>query len=118
MAYTYNSKNNSRANNTETTNSAKWTEVSGEMTIWDHAAKIKGGKKYCTYNTFISRKNDKGEWEGVWVDVVFSKDANPDLDTRFKTRIENGFWSLRVWDDKDGHHAKPCVVITEHQIID
>ena len=115
MAYTnnYNSKINSRANNP-----TKWTDVSGEMTIWGHAAKTKTGRNYCTYTTCISRKNDSGEWEGIWVDVVFRKEVNPDLDTRFKTQVENGFWSLRVWDDKDGHHVKPCVVITEHSVID
>lgn len=120
MAYTnnYNSKNSSRANNSETSKSAKWTDVSGEMTIWGHPAKTKSGRNYCTYTTSISRKNDDDEWEGVWVDVVFRKEVNPDIDTRFNTRVENGFWSLRVWDDKDGHHVKPCVVIIEHSIID
>ena len=116
MAYTNNY--NRRANDTGAMNSSKWTEVSGEMTIWGHAAKTKTGRNYCTYTTSISRKNDAGEWEGVWIDVVFRKEVNPDLDTRFKTRIEKGFWSLRVWDDKDGQHVKPCVVITEHSILD
>ena len=120
MAYTnnYNSRANNSKNSTGTTNSAKWTDVSGEMTIWGHAAKTKTGRNYCTYTTSISRKNDAGEWDAVWVDVVFRKEVNPDIDTMFKTRIENGFWSLRVWDDKDGHHVKPCVVITEHSILD
>lgn len=118
MAYTNNyNKKNSSASNTRT-DRRKWTDVSGEMTIWGHAAKTKTGKIYCTYTTSISRKNDSGEWDDVWVDVVFRKEVNPDIETGFKTRIENGFWSLRVWDDKDGHHVKPCVVITEHQIID
>lgn len=119
MAYTNNyNKMNSSASNTRKEPAARWTDVSGEMSIWGHAAKTKTGRNYCTYTTSISRKNDSGEWEGIWVDVVFRKEVNPDMDTRFKTRIENGFWSLRVWDDKDGHHVKPCVVITEHTIID
>ena len=115
MAYTnnYNSKNNTRKEP-----AARWTDVSGEMAIWGHAAKTKTGRNYCTYTTSIFRKNDSGKWEGIWVDVVFRKEVDPDMDTSFKTRIENGFWSVRVWDDKDGHHVKPCVVITEHTIID
>ena len=117
MAYT----NNRRANNTNTRNTetgSRWTEVSGEMTIWGHEAKTKTGRNYCTYTTPISRKNEGGEWDNIWLDVVFSRGANPEMAERFTTRIDSGFISLRVWDDKDGHHVKPCVVITEHSILD
>lgn len=117
MAYT----KNHRATNTNTRKpetGSRWTEVSGEMTIWGHEAKTKAGRNYCTYTTPISRKSDDGEWDSVWLDVVFSRNANPELAERFITKIESGFMSLRVWDDKDGHHVKPCVVITEHTILD
>ena len=104
MAY---AKNNAK-NNAKFPKS--WKDVSGRMTVFGHNT-----EKFITYTTAISRKCEHG-YEDIWLSVIFPKGEAPNIIDRFDIDMK-GFLSVRVWNDRKGHHSVPCVYVQEYDLI-
>lgn len=121
MAYTNNTRNTRNTAPARAQSAApapRWTNITGEMVVFGNARETKTGKPFTVYATSISRKNEAGNWDNCYMDVVFAKDVNPDIIGKFAIHVSDGFLSVRVWDDKAGHHVEPCVVVRAFDIIE
>lgn len=96
-----------------------WHNVKGSMRLWatERTARIKGKKKtWFSFSTSIGKKNDKDEYDNLYFDVFFKKDAAPDIDEgAHEIIIKKGFLTLSTYKDGSVH---PAVMVLEYKLHD
>lgn len=93
-----------------------WNNIRGSMIIWakERATKYKGkAKKWLTFSTSIGKKNEDGEYDNIYFDVLFKKDAAPHVDEGMHEIIINkGFLTLSTYKDGSIH---PAVMVLDYE---
>lgn len=95
-----------------------WKDVTGEMKVWARA--WDNGKKgiYITYSTSVSKKNEDGDYDNLYYDVIFKKGTSPEFEANaegFRINIKAGFLTLRV--SNDGI-IRPAVCVMDYDVIE
>ena len=83
-----------------------WTDISGEMRVFGEERKD-GSLRY---STSIGVKNDAGEYDNMYFDVMFKKGEDPDIEGGFHINVEKGFLSFRKVNGK----CYPRIVVTKY----
>lgn len=112
MAYQKNTKKN-----TNTQNTARWTDITGSAMIFGEEKEGKKGS-FMAYSTSIGRKDEKGEWDNFYAKVRFPKEDDPGIEGGFKVDIKSGFLTFDTWTDKRRNtHKELTLVITGWELI-
>ena len=96
-----------------------WNNIKGSMRLWakEHTLKIKGKKKtWLSFSSSIGKKNEEGEYDNLYFDVFFKKDAAPDVDEgTHEIAIRKGFLTLSTYKDGSVH---PAVMVLDYTLHD
>ena len=72
-------------------------------------------KSFMSFSTSIGKKNENGEYDNVYFDVLFKKNEAPDVDEgRLQIKINSGFLTLSVYNDGSVH---PAVMVMDYEPI-
>lgn len=96
-----------------------WNNVKGSMRLWVKKRKVKAKGGIATSRSFsasIGKKNDEDEYDNLYFDVFFKKDAAPDVDEgAHEIIIKKGFLTLSSYKDGSVH---PAVMVLEYKLHD
>lgn len=96
-----------------------WNNVKGSMRLWasKRKVKVKGGiATIRSFSSSIGKKNDEGEYDNLYFDVFFKKDAAPYVDEgAHEIIIKKGFLTLSAYKDGSIH---PAVMVLEYKLHD
>lgn len=89
-----------------------WNNVQGTMRVWANEREYKK-KSFTVFSTSIGKKNDDGEYDNLYFDVLFKKNEAPEIeDGCIEINITKGFITLKV--DKKGA-IRPAVMVMEYE---
>ena len=120
----YAGENNMSTKKTQTASKDKntvqlWNNIKGSMRLWakEHTLKIKGKKNtWLSFSSSIGKKNEEGEYDNLYFDVFFKKDAAPDVDEgSHEITIRKGFLTLSTYKDGSVH---PAVMVLDYTLHD
>lgn len=120
----YAGENNMSTKKTQTATKDKntvqlWNNIKGSMRLWakEHTLKIKGKKNtWLSFSSSIGKKNEEGEYDNLYFDVFFKKDAAPDVDEgSHEITIRKGFLTLSTYKDGSVH---PAVMVLDYTLHD
>ena len=90
-----------------------WNNIKGLMRLWATERKRKS-KTWMTFSTSIGKKDDAGEYDNVYFDVLFKKDDAPNVNEGpHEINIKKGFLTLSVYNDGSIH---PAVMVLEYEL--
>lgn len=91
-----------------------WNNIKGEMRLYAHEREYKNSS-FTTFSTSIGKKNEDGEYDNVYFDVIFKKGEEPNVNEGpFDITIKKGFITLKNYKDGTVHLA---VMILEYVIV-
>ena len=96
-----------------------WNNIKGSMRLWakERTCMIKGKKKtWLSFSSSIGKKSEEGEYNNLYFDVFFKKDATPYVDEgAHEIVIRKGFLTLSTYKDGSVH---PAVMVMEYDLKD
>lgn len=95
-----------------------WTNITGVARVWGTKRKA-NGKTFYSYSMSTSNKKPDGDYDTVYFDAVFVKDADdPKIEEAFYIDIQQGFISVSAWDDVKTRKVKPRIVVMKYELIE
>ena len=92
-----------------------WNSIKGTMRLWATKRERKS-KSWMTFSTSIGKKDDAGDYDNVYFDVLFKKDEAPNVNEGpCGINIRKGFLTLSVYSDGSIH---PAVMVLEYVLLD
>ena len=101
-----------------------WNEITGIMRVFGNTFSVGKGKnatEITKWSVTVSGKDKNGDWVNYYVRVKFSgKDAHePDTDGLHTIDINNAFWSVDSYQNKDGEDVvTPVIVVTANDVTE
>lgn len=95
-----------------------WTNLTGVARVWGTKRKA-NGKTFYTYSMSASNKSSIGDYDTVYFDVSFVKDAeDPKTEEAFYIDIQQGFISVSAWDEGKTRKVKPRIVVMKYELVE
>ena len=99
-----------------------WNNVCGKMRVWTNVRKSgkgKNAKTWLSYSTSVGKKNESGDYNNVYFDLLFKKEQKPDdlyeeIDETFEINVKKGFLTVSVYNDGSVHNA---VMVMDYKIL-
>lgn len=95
-----------------------WTDLAGIMTVWGNQ-KESQRSEYIIYSASVARKDDDGNYDNLYFDVLFRKGEAPEIVGRFTIDIQSAFLTLRSYKNRRGEIVKnPAVMVLEYDVVE
>lgn len=99
-----------------------WNNVHGKMRVWSNvhkSGKGKNAKTWLSYSTSVGKKNESGDYNNVYFDLLFKKEEKPEdlyeIDEAFEINVKQGFLTVSVYKDGTVHNA---VMVMDYEMLD
>lgn len=90
-----------------------WNNVKGVMRLWATERKRKA-KTWLSFSTSIGKKDDEGEYDNLYFDVLFKKDDAPNVgEGPCEINVKKGFLTLSIYNDGSVH---PAVMVLDYEL--